>query len=50
MPPFNITIETERRRVPVNDMPRISQEMVKLYDDYTHLTPDRRDFMQKLSG
>ena len=28
--------------------PRITQEMIKLYDDYTHLTLDRRDFMQKL--
>jgi carboxymethylenebutenolidase len=23
--------------------------MVRIYDDYTHLTLDRRDFMQKLS-
>ena len=29
-------------------MPKITQEMIKLYDDYTHLTLDRRDFMQKL--
>ena len=28
--------------------PTITQEMIKLYDDYTHLTLDRRDFMQKL--
>jgi carboxymethylenebutenolidase len=28
--------------------PKITQEMVKLYDDYTHLTLDRRDFMRKL--
>jgi carboxymethylenebutenolidase len=31
-------------------MPRITQEMIKLYDDYTHLTLDRRDFMQKLKN
>jgi carboxymethylenebutenolidase len=29
--------------------PSISQEMIRLYDDYTHLTLDRRGFMQKLS-
>jgi carboxymethylenebutenolidase len=34
--------------VPVNERPKITQEMVQLYDDYTHLTLDRRDFMQKL--
>jgi carboxymethylenebutenolidase len=28
---------------------KITQEMVRIYDDYTHLTLDRRDFMQKLS-
>jgi len=33
----------------VNQRPRISQEMIKVYDDYTHLTLDRRDFMSKLS-
>ena len=35
----------------MNDMPRIqiTQEMIKVYDDYTHLTLDRRDFMQKLT-
>ena len=30
--------------------PKITQEMIKLYDDYTHLTLDRRDFMQKLTA
>jgi carboxymethylenebutenolidase len=29
--------------------PKITQEMIKLYDDYTHLTLDRRDFMRKLT-
>ena len=38
-----------QRGTPVNDMPKISQEMIKVYDDYTHLTLDRRDFMQKLT-
>ena len=33
----------------MNDMPKITQEMVNAYDDYTHLTLDRRDFMQKLT-
>jgi carboxymethylenebutenolidase len=32
----------------VTEIPKISQEMIRLYDDYTHLTLDRRDFMQKL--
>ncbi len=29
--------------------PRITQEMIDLYDDYTHLTLDRRGFMAKLT-
>jgi carboxymethylenebutenolidase len=32
----------------VTEIPKISQEMIRIYDDYTHLTLDRRDFMQKL--
>jgi carboxymethylenebutenolidase len=30
--------------------PEITQEMIQAYDDYTHLTLDRRDFMQKLKA
>jgi carboxymethylenebutenolidase len=30
-------------------VPKISQEMIKAYDDYTHLTLDRRGFMEKLT-
>ncbi len=30
-------------------VPKITQEMIKAYDDYTHLTLDRRGFMEKLS-
>lgn len=29
--------------------PEITQQMIKVYDDYTHLTLDRRDFMNKLT-
>jgi carboxymethylenebutenolidase len=29
--------------------PTISLEMIKLYDDYTHITLDRRGFMEKLT-
>jgi carboxymethylenebutenolidase len=32
----------------MTEIPKISQEMIRIYDDYTHLTLDRRDFMQKL--
>src|SRR6185436_20089609 len=28
--------------------PEISQEMIRIYDEYTHLTLDRRSFMDKL--
>src|SRR5687768_11579809 len=38
---------TRERRL--NVKPTITQEMIKAYDDYTHLTLDRRGFMQKLS-
>jgi carboxymethylenebutenolidase len=31
------------------DEPKITQEMIRLYDEYTHLTLDRRDFMAKLT-
>ncbi|MBZ8134921.1 dienelactone hydrolase family protein [Afifella sp. IM 167] len=30
--------------------PEISQEMIRLYDEYTHLTYDRRDFMRRLTA
>jgi len=33
----------------MNEPIRISQEMIRLYDEYTHLTLDRRDFMSKLA-
>lgn len=33
----------------MTERPKITQEMVRIYDDYTHLTLDRRGFMQKLS-
>ena len=33
----------------MTDLPRISPEMIKAYDDYTHLTLDRRGFLDKLS-
>jgi carboxymethylenebutenolidase len=29
--------------------PKVTQEMIKLYDDYTHLTLDRRKFMESLT-
>lgn len=29
--------------------PNITQEMIRLYDEYTHLTLDRRGFMEKLT-
>ena len=32
----------------MNATPKITQEMIALYDEYTHLTLDRRGFMQKL--
>jgi len=31
------------------DTPRITQAMIDLYDDYTHLTLDRRRFMEQLT-
>ena len=30
--------------------PKITQAMIKAYDEYTHLTLDRRDFMRKLQA
>ncbi len=30
--------------------PKITQAMIQAYDDYTHLTLDRRDFMRKLTA
>ena len=33
----------------MNERPKISQEMIRVYDEYTHLTLDRRDFMAKLT-
>ncbi len=33
----------------MNQVPKITQEMINLYDEYTHLTLDRRGFMTKLT-
>src|SRR5690606_9941025 len=50
--------EAERRRTVMTDRqtheggadaPRITQEMIALYDDYTHLSLDRRKFMDQLA-
>ena len=38
----------ERPQITQKIAPKITQEMIKIYDDYTHLTLDRRDFMNKL--
>ena len=32
------------------DRPKITQAMINAYDEYTHLTLDRRDFMRKLQS
>ena len=33
----------------MNERPKVTQEMIELYDEFTHLTLDRRGFMQKLT-
>ena len=33
----------------MNQAPEITQDMIELYDEYTHLTLDRRGFMDKLA-
>ena len=30
-------------------LPEITQDMINAYDEYTHLTLDRRGFMEKLA-
>ena len=30
-------------------LPKVTQDMIQAYDDYTHLTLDRRGFMEKLT-
>ena len=32
-----------------NKTPKITQAMINAYDEYTHLTLDRRRFMEKLT-
>jgi carboxymethylenebutenolidase len=39
---------TDRNTVPGSDSPAITQAMISAYDEYTHLTLDRRGFMNKL--
>lgn len=34
----------------MTDTPKITQEMINLYDEYTHITLDRRAFMDKLTA
>ena len=31
------------------DMPKVTQAMINAYDEYTHLSLDRRGFMEKLT-
>jgi carboxymethylenebutenolidase len=38
-----------KKETVMNEPIKISQEMIRLYDEYTHLTLDRRDFMNKLA-
>ncbi len=33
----------------MSEQPKVTQAMIDLYDEYTHLTLDRRDFMEKLT-
>jgi carboxymethylenebutenolidase len=33
----------------MSDKPQITQEMIRLYDEFTHITLDRRDFMARLT-
>lgn len=40
---------TDQPRTNEATAPKITQEMIKAYDDYTHLTLDRRNFMHKLT-
>ena len=41
--------EAPCEREAARTLPKITQEMIQLYDEYTHLTLDRRDFMEKLT-
>jgi carboxymethylenebutenolidase len=40
---------SSREETRMNERPKITQEMINLYDEYTHLTLDRRGFMAKLA-
>jgi carboxymethylenebutenolidase len=33
---------------PMTEIPKITQEMINLYDEFTHVTNDRADFMRRL--
>ena len=33
----------------MTELPRITQEMINLYDEFTHKTNDRSDFMRRLT-
>ena len=35
---------------PPQKAPKITQEMINLYDDYTHISLDRRAYMTKLTA
>ena len=34
----------------MRDRPKITQDMINLYDEYTHITLDRRAYMAKLTA
>jgi len=51
--PAKTAVETPKRRTPPKSTPKttakITQEVIDLYDDYTHLTLDRRRFFDHLT-
>src|SRR5262245_466400 len=40
----------ERREKRMSSTPKVTQEMINLYDEYTHITLDRRAYMTKLTA
>jgi carboxymethylenebutenolidase len=47
--PAKTAVETPKRKTSREDSPKITQEVIDLYDEYTHLSLDRRRFFDHLT-
>src|SRR5262245_12458748 len=45
-----VASEHQRKARSMNEVPRITQEMIDLYDRFTHVSMDRQDYLARLTA